>query len=832
MAPLLCSEDGCSDDILPFPPALYMRGCSDSKHKEAAVGEREAAKNAGAGAAANSPWRENHDELLDYTTTEQEGHDHRGLEIKICAGKNSTTSDNCQTASKTKQTRIGTTTPAACNRRDPDEQSLKLTCQLEAARTNNQHHELLQHEQRQQHQKNNSSAALKKKMIANSSVALDVEPSRRNGWQRPLRIAQIASWWIFGLDMVLISWFLFPQSLALLSSSAPASTNKALAICLVCCNVGFYLSLLVLYVAAYLAHEIDPADPLAPADRRYPERRKDGLWKRFVHKLVTEYCVKLCVSLGSAFCGCVAILVNGHQRGLLAAGRKKKLYQQKVGVDVVEDDDKNEQNHCHREDHGTKAGQQAVQLAEIEENDDQDLDLLYCTICRSKVHNSSKHCTECNKCVLHFDHHCVWLNTCIGKRNYKFFAVAICAVAVVCTMVNLIVFILLHLYLNMEIDEDQHRSRENENNSNLVLLESPTVSELLWSKCGPEQSDDRHVAYFCSALHPTLYAVLLVINLPFWFLNNQLCLLHLYLWWNGLTTYEYIMIKLERELQAERRKAERQLEQSRERTYEKSSAKNTAAAEGGGSAGEDQDQIVMFLKSGRRLSVKRSLKALPAVCDWFLFLNKMNGKKKNKNASMISAAGEGAGATTSAKVEGGDSSGAVLQTADACVSATSRVELLAQQSHKADNFDGHHQHSCFSRPSSSSSGSGTEGGSASASGATNSNQSDLIFHAEESEKKTSKTSLSSSTRGWKDRGKASEVATNSSGPACLCGKNYTNHDRTDIVDGRVRPAVTSSPKHSTGRSGTGPHECSSTSDVAGVSMLSIDVNTEEEVSRC
>lgn len=33
---------------------------------------------------------------------------------------------------------------------------------------------------------------------------------------------------------------------------------------------------------------------------------------------------------------------------------------------------------------------------------------LYCYICETNVHESSKHCRYCDKCVLRFDHHCKW----------------------------------------------------------------------------------------------------------------------------------------------------------------------------------------------------------------------------------------------------------------------------------------------------------------------------------------------------------------------------------------------------------------------------------------
>ncbi|KAJ8625642.1 hypothetical protein MRB53_034172 [Persea americana] len=45
-------------------------------------------------------------------------------------------------------------------------------------------------------------------------------------------------------------------------------------------------------------------------------------------------------------------------------------------------------------------------------------DALFCTLCNAEVRKFSKHCRCCDKCVDGFDHHCRWLNNCVGRKNY------------------------------------------------------------------------------------------------------------------------------------------------------------------------------------------------------------------------------------------------------------------------------------------------------------------------------------------------------------------------------------------------------------------------------
>lgn len=49
----------------------------------------------------------------------------------------------------------------------------------------------------------------------------------------------------------------------------------------------------------------------------------------------------------------------------------------------------------------------------------------FCRICDLAVSLRAKHCGQCNRCTEGFDHHCKWLNNCIGDKNYRLFIVLV-----------------------------------------------------------------------------------------------------------------------------------------------------------------------------------------------------------------------------------------------------------------------------------------------------------------------------------------------------------------------------------------------------------------------
>ncbi|XP_026225954.1 probable palmitoyltransferase ZDHHC11 [Anabas testudineus] len=74
---------------------------------------------------------------------------------------------------------------------------------------------------------------------------------------------------------------------------------------------------------------------------------------------------------------------------------------------------------------------------------------LHCYLCDVNVGPKVKHCGVCNKCVKDFDHHCKWLNNCVGGRNYWFFFVALCSATLgAFLLVVVILFVFIQHYLN------------------------------------------------------------------------------------------------------------------------------------------------------------------------------------------------------------------------------------------------------------------------------------------------------------------------------------------------------------------------------------------------
>jgi len=152
---------------------------------------------------------------------------------------------------------------------------------------------------------------------------------------------------------------------------------------------------------------------------------------------------------------------------------------------------------------------------------------IYCYLCETNVHKSSKHCRSCDKCIVRFDHHCKWLNTCIGKKNYIYF-LSIIVFVLLLTSESLAISIALMIesfaypgnFLNRVVEENNFRS----------YLGSDVSSSALQA----------------------LLVVSVVVTASLVGMILQLGGFHVMLIWRGLTTYDFIILeqKRQRDLEA------------------------------------------------------------------------------------------------------------------------------------------------------------------------------------------------------------------------------------------------------------------------------------------
>ncbi|XP_047454965.1 palmitoyltransferase ZDHHC11 [Mugil cephalus] len=155
---------------------------------------------------------------------------------------------------------------------------------------------------------------------------------------------------------------------------------------------------------------------------------------------------------------------------------------------------------------------------------------LHCYLCDVKVGPKVKHCGVCNKCVEDFDHHCKWLNTCVGGRNYRFFFLALCSAT---TGVFLVIVIVLFIFIQHYLDPLSLRTSPHFNSiiGNTTWLVFLPVAPIKTSSAG------LLILAFLTVMLSVACLLLLCHLLGF----------HLYLFYKGISTYDYVKKQRQKE---------------------------------------------------------------------------------------------------------------------------------------------------------------------------------------------------------------------------------------------------------------------------------------------
>uniref|UniRef100_A0A3B5BER7 Palmitoyltransferase n=1 Tax=Stegastes partitus TaxID=144197 RepID=A0A3B5BER7_9TELE len=148
----------------------------------------------------------------------------------------------------------------------------------------------------------------------------------------------------------------------------------------------------------------------------------------------------------------------------------------------------------------------------------------HCYLCQVDVGPKSKHCSACNKCVANFDHHCRWLNNCVGSRNYKLFLHS-----VVSALLGVCLVLVVSSYVFIEFFMDPSKLRTDKH----FLVRNETGVWFVFLPVAPLRS--------AAAVIPVLAAVTVALSLLSSGLLCHLLCFHIYLMWNRLSTYEYIV---------------------------------------------------------------------------------------------------------------------------------------------------------------------------------------------------------------------------------------------------------------------------------------------------
>ncbi|KAL7833740.1 hypothetical protein AOLI_G00287000 [Acnodon oligacanthus] len=149
----------------------------------------------------------------------------------------------------------------------------------------------------------------------------------------------------------------------------------------------------------------------------------------------------------------------------------------------------------------------------------------HCYLCEVDVGPKSKHCSACNKCVASFDHHCRWLNNCVGSRNYWLFLNSVISALL---GIFLVVIVASYVFIEFFLDPSKLRS-----DKHFQQVKNESVVWFVFLPVAPVSTAGPAI--------PALAGVTIALGLLSCLLLGHLLCFHIYLMWNRLSTYEYIV---------------------------------------------------------------------------------------------------------------------------------------------------------------------------------------------------------------------------------------------------------------------------------------------------
>ncbi|KAI7814717.1 palmitoyltransferase ZDHHC1 isoform X1 [Triplophysa rosa] len=162
----------------------------------------------------------------------------------------------------------------------------------------------------------------------------------------------------------------------------------------------------------------------------------------------------------------------------------------------------------------------------------------HCYLCEVDVGPKSKHCSACNKCVASFDHHCRWLNNCVGSRNYWLFLNS-----VISALLGIVLVVVIASFVFIEFFLDPSKLRSDKH---FQQVKNESVVWFVFLPVAPVTTAGPAI--------PALAGVAIAVGLLSALLLGHLLCFHIYLMWNRLSTYEYIVQQRHRQEDGDSRK--------------------------------------------------------------------------------------------------------------------------------------------------------------------------------------------------------------------------------------------------------------------------------------